>query len=250
MVESYLRLGASPGAALALTQMNAEIDVRDVLPLVRVPTLVLHRSGDRCLHVDEGRYVASLVPGAQFVELPGDDHLPFVGDQDAMVDQIAAFLKSVTDGPATGSRPRDSALRQDRQRPCRRRGSGCVQRARPARDRLVQGPRAHVHRRRVLRRLRWSRASDRVCPCPRRCLPALRAGRIVRPPYRRVRCHTGWTHGGRGVRTGARRERARRGRGPRIAHRHRPRGRFRRRRSRIAAPIRSRRAGTHGGSSR
>ena len=64
--------------------MNAEIDVRDVLPLVRVPTLVLHRTGDRCLHVEEGRYVAGLVPGAQFVELPGDDHLPFVGDQDAM----------------------------------------------------------------------------------------------------------------------------------------------------------------------
>jgi pimeloyl-ACP methyl ester carboxylesterase len=91
---NYLRLGASPGAALTLTQMNAEIDVRDVLPLVRVPTLVLHRSGDRCLLVDEGRYVASLVPGAQFVELPGSDHLPFVGDQDAIIDEIAAFLIS------------------------------------------------------------------------------------------------------------------------------------------------------------
>jgi len=91
---NYLRQGASPGAALTLTQMNAQIDVRDVLPLVRVPTLVLHRSGDRCLHVDEGRYVARLVPGAQFVELPGNDHLPFVGDQDAIIDEIAAFLTS------------------------------------------------------------------------------------------------------------------------------------------------------------
>ena len=89
---NYLRQGASPGAALTLTQMNAEIDVRNVLPLVRVPTLVLHRSGDRCLLVEEGRYVASLVPGARFVELPGDDHLPFVGDLDAIVDQIADFL--------------------------------------------------------------------------------------------------------------------------------------------------------------
>jgi DNA-binding winged helix-turn-helix (wHTH) protein/pimeloyl-ACP methyl ester carboxylesterase/class 3 adenylate cyclase len=88
----YLRQGASPGAALTLTQMNAEIDVRDVLPLVRVPTLVLHRTGDRCLLVDEGRYVASLVPGAQFVELPGDDHLPFVGDQDAIVDEVSRFV--------------------------------------------------------------------------------------------------------------------------------------------------------------
>jgi pimeloyl-ACP methyl ester carboxylesterase len=91
---NYLRQGASPGAALTLTQMNAEIDVRDVLPLVRVPTLVIHRSGDRCLLVDEGRYVAGLVPGAQFVELPGNDHLPFVGDQDAVIDAIAAFLTS------------------------------------------------------------------------------------------------------------------------------------------------------------
>jgi pimeloyl-ACP methyl ester carboxylesterase/DNA-binding winged helix-turn-helix (wHTH) protein len=95
---NYLRQGASPGAALMLTQMNAEIDVRDVLPLVRVPTLVLHRSGDRCLLVDEGRYVASLVPGSQFVELPGDDHLPFVGDQDAVIDEIETFLASAGQG--------------------------------------------------------------------------------------------------------------------------------------------------------
>jgi pimeloyl-ACP methyl ester carboxylesterase/DNA-binding winged helix-turn-helix (wHTH) protein len=91
---NYLRQGASPGAALTLTQMNAEIDVRDVLPSVRVPTLVLHRTGDKCLVVEEGRYVASLIPGAHFVELPGDDHLPFVGDQSAIVDEIATFLLS------------------------------------------------------------------------------------------------------------------------------------------------------------
>ena len=96
---NYLRQGASPGAALTLTQMNAEIDVRHVLPHVRVPTLVLHRSGDRLLHVEEGRYVASLVPGAQFVEVPGDDHLPFVGDQDAILDCIATFLGSTAHEP-------------------------------------------------------------------------------------------------------------------------------------------------------
>jgi pimeloyl-ACP methyl ester carboxylesterase/DNA-binding winged helix-turn-helix (wHTH) protein len=96
---NYLRQGASPGAALTLTQMNAEIDVRHVLPHVRVPTLVLHRSGDRTLLVEEGRYVASLVPGAQFVELPGDDHLPFVGDQDAMLDCIGTFLGSSAHEP-------------------------------------------------------------------------------------------------------------------------------------------------------
>ena len=68
---SYLRMGASPGAAVALTRMNAEIDVRDVLPSIRVPTLVLHRRGDRCLKVEEGRYLASRIPGAAFVELAG-----------------------------------------------------------------------------------------------------------------------------------------------------------------------------------
>ncbi|HSC29015.1 MAG TPA: alpha/beta fold hydrolase [Vicinamibacterales bacterium] len=89
---TYLRMGASPGAALALTRMNAEIDIRAILPSIRVPTLVLHRTHDRCLKVEEGRYVASRVPGARFVELPGEDHLPFVGDQDAMLGEIERFI--------------------------------------------------------------------------------------------------------------------------------------------------------------
>jgi len=89
---SYLRMGASPGAAVALTRMNAEIDVRSVLPSIRVPTLVIHRAGDRCLRVEEGRYLASRIPRAQFVELAGDDHLPFVGDQDAILDAVDRFL--------------------------------------------------------------------------------------------------------------------------------------------------------------
>ena len=91
---SFLRMGASPAAAVALTRMNAEIDVTRVLPTIRVPTLVLHRTGDKCLLVEEGRYVASLIPGAQFVELPGDDHLPFVGDQGALLDEIERFLSA------------------------------------------------------------------------------------------------------------------------------------------------------------
>ena len=89
---AYLRMGASPAAAVALTRMNAQIDVRHVLPTIRVPTLVLHRTGDRCLLVEEGRYVASLIPSARYVELPGNDHLPFVGDQDALLDEIERFL--------------------------------------------------------------------------------------------------------------------------------------------------------------
>jgi pimeloyl-ACP methyl ester carboxylesterase/DNA-binding winged helix-turn-helix (wHTH) protein len=89
---TYLRMGASPGAALALTRMNAAIDVRDVLPAIRVPTLIVHRTEDRLLTIDEGRYVASLIPGATLLELPGEDHLPFVGNQDAILDGIEGFL--------------------------------------------------------------------------------------------------------------------------------------------------------------
>jgi pimeloyl-ACP methyl ester carboxylesterase/DNA-binding winged helix-turn-helix (wHTH) protein len=92
---TYLRMGTSPGAAVALTKMNAEIDVRNVLPSIRVPSLVIHRSEDQCLKVEEGRFVAERIPGAKFVELPGDDHLPFVGDQDAILDEVEEFLTGV-----------------------------------------------------------------------------------------------------------------------------------------------------------
>jgi pimeloyl-ACP methyl ester carboxylesterase/DNA-binding winged helix-turn-helix (wHTH) protein len=96
---TYLRNGASPGAALALTKMNAEIDIRPILPSIRVPTLVLHRTGDTTLRVEEGRFVAEQIPGAKFVELPGRDHLPFVGDQDAMLDEIEEFLTGMRHAP-------------------------------------------------------------------------------------------------------------------------------------------------------
>ena len=89
---TYLRMGASPGAALELTRMNAEIDIRAILPHIRVPTLVLHRTHDRCLKIEEGRYVASRIPGARFVELPGEDHLPFVGDQEAILAETERFI--------------------------------------------------------------------------------------------------------------------------------------------------------------
>lgn len=93
---AYLRTSASPTAAVALTRMNSEADIRNVLPAVRVPALVMHRTGDQCLSVEEGRYVAGRIPGARFVELPGVDHLPFVGDQDAILDELEGFLTGVT----------------------------------------------------------------------------------------------------------------------------------------------------------
>lgn len=92
---TYLRMGASPGAAVALTKMNAEIDVRNVLPTIRVPTLVIHRSGDLCLKVEEGRYVAEKIPACKYVELGGIDHLPFVGEQEEILEEIEEFLTGV-----------------------------------------------------------------------------------------------------------------------------------------------------------
>jgi pimeloyl-ACP methyl ester carboxylesterase len=86
------RLGASPAAALALLRMNREIDARHVLPAIRVPTLVLHRGGDSAIALESGRYLAEHIRGAKFVELPGTDHAPNVGDTDRIVDEIEEFL--------------------------------------------------------------------------------------------------------------------------------------------------------------
>ena len=75
--------------------MNSEIDVRQVLPAIHVPTLVMHRTGDRSVHVEEGRWMAGQIPGARFVELTGEDHMPWVGDQDAILDEIQEFLTGI-----------------------------------------------------------------------------------------------------------------------------------------------------------
>jgi pimeloyl-ACP methyl ester carboxylesterase/DNA-binding CsgD family transcriptional regulator len=97
--KTYLRMSASPGAAAALTLMNMEIDVREVLPAIRVPTLVLHRAGDQTVLVGNGRYLAERIPGARYVELPGDDHLPFVGDQEAILREVEVFLTGSLPAP-------------------------------------------------------------------------------------------------------------------------------------------------------
>ena len=94
------RAAASPGAARALVEMNSLIDVRDVLPAVRAPTLVLHRSGDRDARVEEGRYLASRIPDARFVELPGVDHFVAI-DPDQILDPVADFVATLGDGAGT-----------------------------------------------------------------------------------------------------------------------------------------------------
>jgi pimeloyl-ACP methyl ester carboxylesterase len=91
---SYQRRSASPHAALALAKLNTMIDVRHVLPAIRVPTLVLHRVDDRDCNIDEGRYIAAHIPNARFVELPGQDHILFVGDQDAVLDEVKHFVEN------------------------------------------------------------------------------------------------------------------------------------------------------------
>ena len=86
------RFAGTPASARAWFHITMEIDVRDVLPAIRVPTLVLHRSGDRVVPVQAGRYLAEHIPDAKFVELPGVNHYPFAGDSDAMLDEIEEFL--------------------------------------------------------------------------------------------------------------------------------------------------------------
>jgi pimeloyl-ACP methyl ester carboxylesterase/DNA-binding NarL/FixJ family response regulator len=92
---TYLRMSASPGAAVAAARMNNQIDIRPVLPSIRVPTLVIHRTDDRTIDVEAGRLIARSIPDAQFIELPGTDHLPFIGDQDAVVDAVQEFLTGI-----------------------------------------------------------------------------------------------------------------------------------------------------------
>jgi pimeloyl-ACP methyl ester carboxylesterase len=88
----FERLGASPAAVIALMQMNSQIDIRHVLPAIRVPTLVLHRAGDVRVNVAAGRYLAANIPGARYVELPGDDHPYWTGDTGRIVDETEEFL--------------------------------------------------------------------------------------------------------------------------------------------------------------
>src|SRR3954469_19694220 len=100
------RLGASPAAVTALMHMNSQIEISGILPAVRVPTLVIHRTGDKTVSVEGGRDVAAHIPGARLVEFPGDDHLFYVGEgADEISDTIEEFL--------TGSRaavPADRVL--------------------------------------------------------------------------------------------------------------------------------------------
>jgi class 3 adenylate cyclase len=88
----YQRATASPGAMVAMTRMLVDTDVRHVLPNIRVPTLVVHRVDDPYIRVDHGRYLAEHIPSARYVELPGRDHSPNVGDAASVLDVMEEFV--------------------------------------------------------------------------------------------------------------------------------------------------------------
>ena len=92
------RLAASPNEARIIANAMIDLDVRDVLPSIRVPTLVMHRPRERVWDVRHSHYLAERIPGARYVELEGEDSFPFVGDSDAIVEEIEEFLTGVRSG--------------------------------------------------------------------------------------------------------------------------------------------------------
>jgi class 3 adenylate cyclase len=97
---SYLRRAASPGAAIALSRMNREINASHALPAIHVPTLVIAKTEDADFPLPEVRDIASRIAGARFVELPGDEHFFWVGDYERMLDEIGRFVAEFRDQEA------------------------------------------------------------------------------------------------------------------------------------------------------
>jgi len=100
----FQRLASSPGSQLAMEEQLRITDIRSILPAIGVPTLILHRAGDAVEPVGQGRYIASQISGARYVELPGEDHQPWAGDSDALVDEVGLFLAELRDGESLAER--------------------------------------------------------------------------------------------------------------------------------------------------
>jgi pimeloyl-ACP methyl ester carboxylesterase len=94
----YQRLAASPGAAVTLLRRAFDTDARGVLPIISVPTLILHKAGDPFTGVEHGRYLAEHIPGARYLELAGTDHLFFAEDTDQLLAEIQEFLTGAREG--------------------------------------------------------------------------------------------------------------------------------------------------------
>jgi pimeloyl-ACP methyl ester carboxylesterase len=97
---SYTRRAASPGAAIALQRMNNGMDASNILHAIHVPTLAIGRSADLAFPIEDVRRTAERIPGARFVELPGRDHMFFVGDAERLRVEIEQFLKDIRDDEA------------------------------------------------------------------------------------------------------------------------------------------------------
>jgi len=89
----------------AYSRTNLDTDVEDVLPTIQVPTLFIHRSGDRVYDIRGARLMATAVPGAQLIELPGDDHIPVFGDSEAILRGVERFLASHADDATQWEEP-------------------------------------------------------------------------------------------------------------------------------------------------
>jgi class 3 adenylate cyclase len=95
----FLRLSVSPAAFATLCTMNAQIDIRNVLPAIRVPTLILHSINDQALDIGGSRFLAEQIATAKFVELAGPDHVPWLSDANVVVDEVAKFLTGAERAP-------------------------------------------------------------------------------------------------------------------------------------------------------
>lgn len=89
---SYFRSGASPSAALVLTRMNTQVDIIEILDTIEVPTLLLYRTDDIDVKVEEGKFIAERIKGSKFVEFAGNDHLFWVGDSKSVLDEMIKFI--------------------------------------------------------------------------------------------------------------------------------------------------------------
>ncbi len=107
---TYFRHAASPGAEEALDRMNMQIDIRNVLPAIRVPTLVLHHANDAWVDVERGRDLAQRIPGSSFVELPGNGHIPPVAEVEPVLEEIERFLHRAWDAGAEEESEPDRVL--------------------------------------------------------------------------------------------------------------------------------------------
>jgi pimeloyl-ACP methyl ester carboxylesterase len=91
----FVRMGLSPAGNAEIIRINAQIDVRHVLPSIRVPTLILHPTGDRTCKLELGQYLARHIPGAKLVEMPGIDHIPFGDTAERTLAEIEAFVRAL-----------------------------------------------------------------------------------------------------------------------------------------------------------